>query len=170
MRFFTLLTIVVLLLGTGVACAQDVKVNFSGEWIINADKSDQGGGRRGGMGMGGGISKMVVEQTENKLSVESFRKNRDGDEISTVSNYTLDGKRSKDENDFRTSISVVKWSKDGSTLTINSDISMYMRDREINMESTAIWSLEKDTLTIETTTSSQMGERTRKAVYNKAKK
>ncbi len=170
MRFFTLLTIVILLLGTGVAGAQDNKVNFSGEWVFNAEKSDQGGGgRRGGMGMRG-PSKMVIEQTENKLSVESFRQNRDGDEISTVDNYTLDGKKSKNETEFRTSVSVVKWSKDGKTLTITSDVTIFMRDREMTLESTAIWSLEKDTFTIETTMSSPMGERTSKTVYNKAKK
>ncbi len=96
MRFIALFTVVVLLIGAGVVSAKDSKVNFSGEWLLNAEKSDQPerpGGRRRGML----ASKMLIEQKDGKLVVETFRKNREGEEISTKSTYTLNGKKCKND-------------------------------------------------------------------------
>jgi dipeptidyl aminopeptidase/acylaminoacyl peptidase len=167
MRYLSLFICVVLLLSASVANAQENPVVFSGKWVLNAEKSELGGGpggRRGRMA----ASRMVVEQKDNKLVVEAFRQNRDGEEVSTVSTYTLDGKESKNETNFGTTVSVAKWSKDGKTLTIESTMTMSRGDREFTIESTAVWSLEKDTLMIETTRSTPRGERTSKAVYDKA--
>ncbi len=169
MRFIALFTVVVLLMSTVIVSAQDSKVNFSGEWVLNAEKSDQPerpGGRRRGML----ASKMVIEQKDNKLVVERFRKNRDGEDVSTKLSYTLDGKKCKNDLNFGTRESVAKWSKDGKTLTIESTITMSRGDREFTMESTEKWSLDKDTLTIEATRSTPRGERTSKAVYDKSEK
>ena len=174
MRFVALFTIVVLLLSACLVSAQEGKVNFAGEWALNADKSEfGGGGGRGGRGggrRGMGATKMVVEQEDNKLVVEDFHQNRDGDEVSTVSTYTLDGKESKNETNFGESVSVAKWSKDGKTITIESTRNISRGDREMTIETTAIWSLDKDTLTVETTRSTPRGEMTSKAVYDKVKK
>ena len=176
MRYIALLTIVVLLFGTGVVIAQDGKVNFSGTWTLNAEKSDQGGGgREGGRGgrrggMGGSASKMVVEQKDNKLVVETFRQNRDGDEVSTTATYTLDGKKIKTTNERGTTESKATWSEDGNILTIASVRNMSRGDRDFTIETTAKWSLDKEILTISTTRFSQRGDRTTKAVYDKAKK
>lgn len=176
MRYFALFTIIFVLFGAVAVGAQDGKVNFAGEWVLDADKSDQGGGGRGGgrggrgRGMGGPSLKMNIEQKDDTLSVETFRRNRDGDEIATVNVYTLDGKKSKSETNFGTTESDAKWSKDGKVLTINSVMNMSRGDRDFTIESTAKWSLDKDVLTIETTRFVMGGERTSKAVYNKKKK
>lgn len=166
MRFIALFTVVILLLGAIVVSAQEAKPNFSGEWILNADKSTQPegpGGRRGGMM----ASKMTIEQKDNQLIVESVRKNRDGEDVSTKATYTLDGKKCKNDSNWGTRESIVNWSKDGKMLIIDSTMKMSRGDRDVTMESTEKWSLDKNVLTIVTTRSGPMGERTSKAVYDK---
>jgi hypothetical protein len=164
------------------ACSETVQkgaINFSGEWTLNAEKSDMGAprggdrpgdreGRRGGMGMG--ASKMTIEQKDNDLIVETLRQNRDGEEFSIKSTYTLDGKKSKNESNFGTRVSTAKWSKDCKMLTIESTMTMFREDQEFAMESTEKWSLHDNMLTIETTRSTPMGEMTSKAVYDKVNK
>ena len=169
MRYPVLFICVALLLSVCVLSAKEGSVNFSGEWVLNADKSDLGtssGGRRRSMA----ASKMVVEQEDNKLVVEAFRTNRDGEEVSMVTTYTLDGKECKNESDNRTMVSVAQWSEEGKMLTISSTITMSRGDREFTMESTEKWSLDQEALAIDRTVSTSRGERTSKAVYDKLKK
>jgi len=169
MRLIALFTVAVLLLGAIVVSAQEAKPNFSGEWVLNADKSTQPegpGGRRGGMM----ASKMTIEQKDNQLIIESVRKNRDGEDVSTKATYTLDGKKCKNDTNFGTRESTANWSKDGKMLTIESTMNMSRGDREFTMESTEKWSLDKNVLTIETTRSTPMGDRTSKVVYDKVEK
>ena len=171
MRYFALLTIIFVLLGAVALGAQDDKPNFAGAWVLDADKSEQGGGGRGGRGRGtGASSKMNVGQKDDTLSVETFRQNREGDEIAIVNVYTLDGKKSKNDSNFGTTESEAKWSKDGKILTISSVTNISRGERDFTIETTAKWSLDKDVLTIETTRSSMRGESTSKTVYNKKKK
>lgn len=166
MKFIASLAVVVLLMSAFIVAAQDTKPNFSGEWTLNADKSDQPegpGGRRGPMAP----SKLIVEQKENQLVVETFRKNREGQDVTDKSTYTLDGKKCKNDTNWGTRESTVNWSKDGKTLIIESTMKMSRGDRDFTMESTEKWSLDKNVLTIVTTRSTPMGERTTKAVYEK---
>jgi hypothetical protein len=167
MRYLVLLISGVLLLSADMLSAQESAVDFTGEWALNEDKSDLGGGP-GGRRRGMRASKMFVEQKENKLVVEAFRTNRAGEEMSNVSTYTLDGKECTNSNAFMTSVSVAEWSEDGKTLTISSTITFSRSGREFTMESTAIWSLAENTLAIETTRTSSRGERKSKAVYDKS--
>jgi len=179
MRFITLFTIVFLLVSACDETVQKGAINFAGEWVFNVEKSDLGGprggesfgkreGRKGGLRMG--PSKMIVDQKENELFVETLLHNPEGEEFSIKSTYTLDGKKSKNDSNFGTRVSVAKWSKDGKTLKIESTMTMFREDREFTMESTEKWSLDEDTLIIETTRSTPMGEITSKAVYNKMNK
>lgn len=178
MRVIALFTVAFLLISALVVGAQESKPNFSGEWALNAEKSDMGGdrsgqrsGERGGRRGGGMLaSKMIIEQQDNKLIVETFRKNRDGEDVSTKLTYTLDGKKSKNDLNFGTQESVAKWAKDDKTLVIESTMNMSRGDRDFTMESTEKWSLDKGTLTIERTRSTPRGERTSKAVYDKVEK
>lgn len=176
MRVIALFTVALLLISALIVNAQESKPNFSGEWTLNAEKSDMGGdrgGQRGGErgGRGGGMmaSKMIVEQQENKLVVETFRKNRDGEDVSTKLTYTLDGKKCKNDLSFGTQESTAKWAKDDKSLIIESTMNMSRGDRDFTMESTEKWSLDKETLTIERTRSTPMGDRTSKSVYEKVK-
>jgi len=113
-------------------------------------------------------SKMMIEQKDNQLVVETFRKNRDGEDVSTKATYTLDGKKCKNDSNWGTRESTANWSKDAKMLIIESTRNMSRGDREFTMESTEKWSLEQNVLTIETTRSTPMGERTSKVVYDKA--
>ena len=167
MKSVALLTIMVLLIGACVVNAQEGKVDFTGEWVLNTDKSDMGGG---GRGRGRGATKMIVKQEDNKLEVESFRQNRDGEEVSTVSNYTLDGKECENEARGGTNLSVVEWSKDGKILTIESESTFSRGGEEMTFRSTAEWSLDKDTLKIQRAMSSPRGDRESTAVYEKVTK
>jgi len=168
MRVLALLTIVLLLLSSTILLADEEKVNFSGEWTLNKDKSDFGdsGGRRRGRA----ATKLVIEQQDNKLVVESFRQNRDGEEVSRKLTFTLDGKKNKNDMNFGEQVATAKWSKDGKTLTIESTITMSRGDRDITIESTDNWSLDGDVLTIGSTRTTPRGERKSKAVYNKVDK
>ena len=125
---------------------------------------DQSSGRRGGML----ATKLVVTQKGNDLSVETFRQNRDGDEVSTTSKYTLDGKECKNGEDSRQSVSTASWSEDGKILTISSEITISRNGQEFNLKMVEKWSMADGTLIIEGTRTSQRGERITKAVYNKS--
>jgi len=170
MRAIAVVTIiVVLLLSVFAASAQQNKVNFSGTWLLNADKSDMAGsygGRRGRMA----TPRLVIEQKDNKLIVERFRKNRSGEEVATKLTFTLDGKKCLNDLKFGVQESVAKWSDDGKTLIIKSTMTMSRRNREFTMESTEKWSLKKGALIITRTRFTPRGERTSKAVYDKLQK
>lgn len=169
MRIIALFTVVVLLLGAIVVSAQETKPNFSGEWVLSADKSDQPegpGGRRGGMM----AFKMIIDQKDNQMIAEKFRKNRDGEDVSNKETYTLDGKKCKNDSNRGTRESTVNWSKDGKMLIIESTMKMSRGDQQFTLESTEKWSLDKNVLTIETTRTTPGGERTSKAVYDKMEK
>ena len=113
---------------------------------------------------------MIVTQKDNKLTVETFRVNRDGDEVSTVAAYTLDGEKSKNDTEYSTRVSTAKWEKDGTVLVISSTMTMSRGDREFTSETIEKWSLDKERLTVESTRKSQRGDRTSKLVYDKAEK
>src|SRR4030042_7153316 len=116
MRHISKWVAIAVLILAGIAFAQS-KVNFAGNWTLNTEKSQlgDGGGRRFRA-----ASKMVVAQEENKLSVESFRTNRDGEEVSTTYTYTLDGNKCENGSENRKMVSTVTWAKDGQSLTIAS--------------------------------------------------
>ncbi|NOY58535.1 MAG: hypothetical protein GXO75_06335 [Calditrichaeota bacterium] len=65
--------LLVLLAFVMVAFAGDAKVNFSGEWNLNKDKSDQPAGRRRGAMA---ASKITVTQKDNNLIVERIYRSR----------------------------------------------------------------------------------------------
>jgi hypothetical protein len=172
MHIKKLLIVVLTLLVAGLLAAQDAKVDFSGTWTMNADKSEfgGGGGGRGGRGgrMGGG-SRMVVAQKDNLLTLERFRMNRDGEEMSTVYKYTLDGKECDNSSDWRSEVATASWSKDGKKLTIISTMTMSRGDREFSMDSESVWSMKGDNLVIESIRSTPRGEMESKMVYDREK-
>jgi len=165
MRLMTLFSVVVLLFGIGFVFAEDDEIDFSGEWILDLEKSEipEGrGGRRGRAAM-----KMVVMQEENKLVVESTSTNRDGEERVRKANYTLDGKEWENEMYRTTRKSTAEWSEDGKSLEINTKAT-FSRDGEdftVNMKNT--WSLDNGNLIIDSFRSTPRGDRESKLVYQK---
>lgn len=172
MRITSWLLIAALLLSVAAVYAQDTKVNFSGTWIMNADKSemgDFGGGRGGRGGRGGGEPRpMVVEMKDNKLIVTTTRPSRDGGDMTSVMTYTLDGKECENEG-FRgsTSVSIATWAKDGKMITIQTETNMSFGDRDMTMNSEEVWSLDGENLVVKSVRSTPRGDSESTRVYDK---
>ena len=156
---------------------QTGKVNFSGTWALNAEKSNfgmgqgqqpqgqppqgqgQGQGQRGGFGGGN----FVAKQEANLLTVDRTR----GDQTFT-SKYTLDGKESINTTGMGESKSVATWSADGKVLTIVTTRT-FERDGQSQTRTTKDeWSLtDANTLSVKTTRQTQNGEGVSTMVYDK---
>ncbi len=170
MRYLSLFICLVLLLSSFSVNGEEEKIDFSGEWTLNSEKSEFGESFGRGRGSGMAADKMIIEQKEKELVVESFRKNRNGEDISTKLTYRLDGKKSKNDLAFGEQVSVAKWSKDGKTLIIESTMEISRRNREFTIESTQKWTLENGLLKIESTRSTPRGEGKSKLIYTKVVK
>ncbi|TFH47093.1 MAG: hypothetical protein E4G92_05625 [Bacteroidia bacterium] len=152
--------------------AQVSKVNFSGSWVLNAEKSNSGQAAGQGQGQGqrmGGLGgNFTAKQESNLLSVESTREGRDGTSRTTVNKYTLDGKESINSTGRGDSKSVATWSADGKKLTIKTSRTIDMNGESRTVSSTEEWSLtDAKTLSVITTMATPNGERKATAVYNK---
>ncbi len=146
-----------------VANAQAGKVNFSGTWTLNTEKSDLGQG--GGQRMGGG--NFVATQEANLLTVVRTRTNQNGESVTTTSKYTLDGKESVNTSTRGESKSVASWSADGLTLNIATSWTMDRNGQSMTMKSTEIWTLTNaKTLTVQSSFTTQDGERKTTRVYD----
>ncbi len=158
-------SVFVLLAIAAVVFAGDAQVNFSGEWNLNSDKSDQPRGRRGRTAS----TKMTVTQKENNLTVERIIKRKNGEERTVTEKFTLDGKKCTNEIMNRERTSTVEWAKDGKSLTINSTMTLERQGQNFEVTSSEKWSLANDgkSLLIESTFHTPRGERSRKAFYDK---
>lgn len=166
MRVKILFLVLVLVLNVLVVNAQENQIDLSGEWILDKENSDlpEGrGGRRGGMV----ATKMIVQHEENLLTVEGFRQNRDGEEVSIQFKYTLDGEECENASNFGTQVSTAEWSSDDELLTISSTMTISRGEREFSIESVADWFMDDGVLIIETTRSTPMGEMVTRALYTK---
>jgi Tol biopolymer transport system component len=116
--------------------------------------------------MGGG--NFVATQEANLLTVVRTRTGQDGQPITTTMKYTLDGKESLNTSPRGDSKSVVKWSADGKTLTIETSRTMDMNGESRTMKSTEVWTLtDAKTLTVISTRQSPNGEVKSNMVYDK---
>lgn len=160
-------SILVLLTFVMVALAGDAKVNFSGEWNLNKDKSDQPAGRRRGRTS---VIKMTITQKNNNLTVEQVYKSRNGEERTVTEKFTLDGKKCTNERMNRKRTSTIEWAKDGRSLTINSTRTFERQGKSVEMTSSEKWSLANGGkgLLIESTFHTPIRDRSRKMFYDKA--
>jgi len=166
MRLITLAVIALIFLSVEFLIAQGNNIDFSGEWILDKDKSQQGDGQ-GGRRRGRVPTKLIVTQEVNELEVTSFRTNRDGEEVTVDAKYTLDGEECENKMFNRTSISTAEWSEDGNSLLILTEITFIRGDQEFTMDAESSWSLEKENLVIESSISTPRGDRSTKAVFRK---
>ena len=144
--------------------AQSGKVNFTGSWTLNAEKSTQSQG--GGQRMGGG--NFIATQEANFLTVERTRTNNSGETSTSTMKYTLDGKESVNTNPRGDSKSVAKWSADGKSLTISTTRTFDMNGESRTMKSSEVWNLvDANTLKVVSTRDGQNGEVTTTMVYDK---
>jgi hypothetical protein len=145
--------------------AAEGKVNFSGDWALNEDKSELGEGRRGFFA----ATKMTATQGENNLTLERTSTRRSGDEVTTKSVYTLDGKECENSTDNSASKSTANWSDDGNSLNISSIIVFEWNENSMEVNTVEIWSLIEGgkALSLDYTTKSSRGERKATYVYDK---
>ena len=145
------------------------KVNFSGTWVLNADKSTFGPGPGGqapqGQRPGGGFAggNFVVKQEADQLTVERTRGNQ-----AFTSKYSLDGRESINSTGRGESKSAASWSADGKTLRIVTTRTFSGGGQDMEMKTTEEWSLTgTNVLTIVSTSSTPGGERKTTMVYDK---
>jgi hypothetical protein len=142
------------------------KVDFSGSWKINTEKSDPMGGGMGGGGGGGGGGGMAnavttITQTATQLTVET----KFGEQTRTAT-YFLDGKESTNQGRMGETKSKAHW--DGSALVIESTGSYTGANGAMTVTSKEVRTLGDDgkTMTVVTTRSTPNGEVTTKRVYD----
>lgn len=138
--------------------------NFSGEWLLNETKSELGE-------MGGRAARSFkVEQKENAITITRTTPGfGGGDPVTTTMTLTYDGKVTESEG-FGGSIrkSTSKWSDDGQTLTVSSNMTFERDGQSMEIKGTETWTMTKDgLLSVVTFSSSPRGEFTTKAVYDK---
>jgi hypothetical protein len=165
MRIFLSLTTIIFFLSTFVLFAGEGKVNFSGTWNFNEEKSEMG---EGGRFMR--ATKLVITQKDNDMTLERHATGRNGEEVTMTDKLTLDGKECENPA-FRDNIkkSTVTWSEDGKNLTINATIEFNWEGNKSEFTSVEVYKLSDDgkTLTIEYSGTSPRGERKAIYVYDK---
>ncbi len=141
------------------------KANFSGTWAFNEAKSQLGEGR-----FRAPASKLVITQTDNAFAIEKTAKGMNDEETVVKEKYTLDGKESVNEGMMNSSKkSIVSWSADNKSLTINSTTSIERDGNTMEIKAVEVFTLSDDgkTLTINSTSTSPRGERKQTIVYTK---
>ncbi len=152
-----------MLLFVVLLCATVFAVDFSGTWVLNNDKSEFGEGRGGRMA----AKKLVVEQNDNALKIESTREGRNGEDRTRTEELTLDGKETKDSTNWGESVSTAKIADD--VLTINTKRTFERNGQSNEMTTEQTWSLQEDgkQLLVHSKSNSPWGENDVKLVYDK---
>jgi hypothetical protein len=132
------LTMMLLVFTSLISNAQSGKVDFSGTWALNKEKSVLGD-NQGSQRMFSGD--FVVTQEANLLTVVRTRTNQNGEAVTTTMKYTLDGKESVNTSPRGDSKSIAKWTADGKTLNIETSRTFDMNGQSITMKIAEAWSL-----------------------------
>ena len=138
--------------------------NFSGSWSFNESKSDVGDG-----GLRMVFQDLSINQNANSFTLERVFRGQDGTERKMSETYTLDGKESVNPIFNSSKKSKAVWSSDKTTLTVSSVILF-----EMNGESNEIKTVETyklldggKALSLDSQTTTSMGDRKTLLVYNK---
>jgi Tol biopolymer transport system component len=83
----------------------------------------------------------TAKQEANLLTVDRTFTTRDGQTMNSTMKYTLDGKESINTSQRGDSKSTAKWSADGKTLTINTSRTFNMNGESRTMNSVEVWTL-----------------------------
>jgi hypothetical protein len=138
--------------------------NFSGSWALNESKSNmgEGGSRRVSQ-------KLTISQDEKILKLERSFTGQDGTERTVSETYTLDGKLSVNPVFNTSKKSTATWSADKKSLTVTSVMIFEMNGEKNEIKSVEVYKLndEGNALSIDSQSTSQMGERKSSLVYNK---
>jgi len=140
------------------------QANFSGKWILNDEKSNLGEGGRAML-----ATKMTVTQSADKMSLERVSRRRNGEEMTSKEELTLDGKECKNTVRDREVTATAKWSADGKSLTIASKSTFERNGNRMQIDAVEVWQLTDGgkSLTIQYNSKSSRGERKATLVYEK---
>ena len=162
--FSVLLVITILLLGTSLT-ARSQRVDFSGTWKLNGEKTDFGK-----LSENSTPIQMTMEQINDSIIIERFSKNRQGETHSYLEKLPFDGKDVEIMINATKKISSAQWSTDGQTFKevakyFNSSAPIEFGEYRAN----EIWTLsdEGKTLTIMRVDQMKSGNYPKKMVYNK---
>ncbi len=151
-------------LGTATA-VQAQKTDFSGEWKLNEAKSNLGQYTRMV------ARKMTVNSQKDSLSILRFITSQDGNETTYNEKLAFDGKETE-STVFGNSKkkSTLKWSDDGQSLTVNSNIVFERDGQSFEVKVVEVWKLTEGgkVLSLESTSTSQMGTNTISLLFDKA--
>jgi len=140
------------------------KASFAGEWKLNEAKSELGE-------FGGRVARTIkAEQKDSSITVSKTTPGfNGGDPMTNTVTLTYDGKVVESEG-FGGSKrkSTAKWSADGKTLTMTSNMSFERDGQTMEFKSTENWTMTADgMLSVATTSTSPRGDMSTKAVYTK---
>jgi hypothetical protein len=138
--------------------------NFSGTWAFNESKSNLG---EGGFRM---ISQnLSVTQNANSFTLERAFTGQDGTERKMSETYTLDGKESVNPVFNTSKKSTAKWSADKQSLTVSSVMVFEMNGESNEIKTVEVYKLADagKALSIDSQSTSSMGERKTTLVYDK---
>ena len=134
MRVVIVSLLAVFILVSFTAFAVEAKVNFSGQWILNTEKSQFGEGRRWA------AKELVITQEGNNLLVKRTLQGRDGGDFEVTEKYTLDGKEIENTMFNTPRKSTVNWSADGMNLTsIRRGFTWSIADWQTSLRMKRIW-------------------------------
>ncbi len=150
-----------LILGLFSLCWAADKPDFSGSYTLDEAKSNLSETRRMAS------KSLEVKQTAEKITITREYTNRSGESVSHTEELTLDGKVNKVTVRNRTREVQVRWSDDDEQLIFTSEIEFERQGRSIKIQSKEKWTLDGNTLTIESTNSSPRGERSATLLYTK---
>jgi hypothetical protein len=157
------LFIAIALLSSSLSFSQSA-ANFSGSWAFNESKSNlgEGGGRM--------VSQtLVIVQDAATFSLERAFTGQDGTERKMSEKYTLDGKESVNPVFNTTKKSTATWSADKKSLTVSSLMVFEMNGEKNEIKTVEVYKLSDGdkTLTIDSQSTSSMGERKATLAYDK---
>jgi hypothetical protein len=139
--------------------------DFSGTWNLNEEKSK----------MGESPSRMapvkiVINHKGNHLSLETTRVKPDGEKITSVEKYTLDGAACENNTENRMKKSTALLVDSVKTINIKSQSEWTRNGNKINFSLEEVFTLSKDgkTLVVDTKSSSTRGEFQAILEYDKA--
>jgi hypothetical protein len=155
--------IVSALLISSIAFGQ-AATNFSGSWAFNESKSNlgEGGGRM--------VSQtLAIVQDAMTFSLDRAFTGQDGTERKMSEKYTLDGKESINPVFNTTKKSTAVWAADKKSLTVSSVMVFEMNGEQNEIKTIEVYKLSDGdkTLTIDSQSTSSMGERKATLVYDK---
>lgn len=140
------------------------KVNLTGTWILNEQKSDLGE-----YGRMMAAEKMIILQKGKNLRMERYSTAPTGESFNYTENYTLDGKECANMMEpVWKKKSTVTWTDKKSSLTINSDMDLSFEGNEMNIKSVEILSLQDEgkSMVIKSTSSTDYGDMSITIVYD----